>query len=87
MEDGDLYELILHITTESDAYTQLRVVQEKINRHLVHISIGHGWLGLMQRGKKDHHEATRSHRFLEGRFVEPLQYTMSTISWLSLLWN
>lgn len=22
--------------------------------------------------KKDHHEATRSHRFLEGRFVEPV---------------
>lgn len=42
MEDGDLYELILHITTESDAYTQLRVVQEKVNRHLVHIGIGHG---------------------------------------------
>ena len=87
MEDGDLYESILHIRAEFDAYIQLRVVQEKVNRHLVHVGIGHGWLGLMQRGRRTITKQLVRIVSLKDASSNPLQYTMSTISWLSLLWN
>ena len=80
MEDSNLYKSILTIKVVFGAYTQMSVVQEKINCHLIYICIGHGWLGLIQQTGSTITKQLVRIVSLKDSSSNPLQYTMSTIS-------